>query len=1027
MKRYFIYIIMVVAALFVGCTTADIDDKTPSMEDGGQIEVSFSMNGAEIDKLDLLPVSHEVVVDVKLNVEGIYWTPVADKAWCQIVEEEHRGSGSFTIVVDSNNSFDARETAHITFKAGEYEMAKLVVNHQGNVFLFDQSYSVSLKEASSVTTIVKTIEGTVWDVENSAWISATKGASTTVDGVTSTEITVSWLENDDESRFGELHLVTPTDGDSDGVFSVWQYGTELQYDADGNILLEAQDAEALEVRAPVSTVKEVKTPSWVSVEKRANSDRTESYLLSFAGNPSDARIIRSTDVSLSMLSGSADVALPVIKQMYYDVDGIMTGEGFKTFSKTWNADGDVSQWFVDGVPTVLGDIDMTEVQGWEAIGTEARPFSLKFAGNNKAIKGLKAKQPIFGVCDGAEIENLTLEATCEFLELDDFTGSSYCLAALAGDIRSTVVSNCTNNASVQLEGSSDEVGCKIYVAGLIGKSDAESTVQLCVNNGKVAIATGVSLAAEGESYVGGIVGYNGGGLYNGFNNAEVINGASSASGWIGGIAGKSVTTIQDNSNAGVVTYKSPKATNGYVGGIVGETVGATVKNINEGNINVESPVTTLIAGGVAGRVGEEVTSLSGNGNRLSSTITVSKKPTTLYVGGHYGVLDVAYSEEGNDSSDFDGNITIVDAVVTPHIYVGGVIGYSNAAVSLKNIKHTGKILFDFKAAGVTTSKNTTSELCAAGVIGKIVDAALSIETATIDGSVMFEVNQLPAQITVASLAGAVGRVNGDVTLKDITNNATVNWDNNVAASNNGFKYCMAGIIALVESGTAVIDNCHNTAVIHNFAYNNNGYLISGGKPSATGGIVGSTGLEEVFDGTIKMFGCTSSGQLTTYRGLVGGIAGYVKNATIEECKFTANIPWKKSNWINPYYAGIAAAADNSTIKGCVVKGSMEGASAGSNVFHGAGVAGYITSTTIEDCSSFCNIAGTLLTSKAEHLGGVVGRADAQSVIKNTKFGGTVGGVEISANNYDRYIQGVSSDTNTPSEATVENCSYWDGK
>ena len=72
MKRYFIYIIMVVAALFVGCTTADIDDKTPSMEDVGQIEVSFSMNGAEIDKLDLLPVSHEVVVDVKLNVEGIY-------------------------------------------------------------------------------------------------------------------------------------------------------------------------------------------------------------------------------------------------------------------------------------------------------------------------------------------------------------------------------------------------------------------------------------------------------------------------------------------------------------------------------------------------------------------------------------------------------------------------------------------------------------------------------------------------------------------------------------------------------------------------------------------------------------------------------------------------------------------------------------------------------------------------------------------------------------------------------------------
>ena len=1025
MKRYFIYIIMVVAALFVGCTNANLDDKTPEMEDVGQIEVSFSVDGAEVNRLDLLPISHEVVVDVKLNVEGVYWTPVADKAWCQIVEEEHRGSGSFTILIEPNNSFDARETANIAFKAGEYEIAKLVVNHNGNVFLFEQSYSVSLMGASSATTIVKTIEGTEWDIENSAWISATKGVSTTVDGVTSTEITVSWLENDGESRFGELHLVTPVEGDADGVFSVWQYGSELEYDADGNILLEAQDAEPLEVRAPVSTVKEVNTPSWVSVEKRVNSDRTESYLLSFAGNPSDARIIRSTDISLSMLSGTADVALPVIKQMYYDVDGIMTGEGFKAFSKTWNAGGDVSQWFVDGIPTILGDIDMTEVQGWEAIGTEERPFSLKFAGNRKTIKGLKASQPIFGVCQGAEIENLTIDATCEFLELDDFAGSNYYLAALAGDIRSTVVTSCTNNASVQLEGSSDTAE-HIYVGALAGKIDAESTIQLCVNNGKVAVATGVSLAAaEGETYVGGLVGYNGGGIYDCFNNAEVVDGASTKYNWVGSIAGKSFVALQNNSNAGVVTYKSPKCTTAYVGGIVGQTVGATVKNVNEGNINSEAPTATLYVGGVAGHVGEEVTSLSGNGNRVSSTITVSKKPTTLYVGGHYGVLDAAYSEEGTDSSDFDGNITIVDAVETPHIYVGGVIGYSSAAVSLKNIKHTGKILFDFKAEGLSQT-NTTSELCAGGLIGKMNGAALSIETATIDGSVMFEVNQLPAKIYVASLAGAVGRVNGDVTLKDITNNATVNWDKNVAASNNAYKYCMAGIIALVESGTAVIDNCHNTAVIHNFAYNNNGYLVSGGKPSATGGIVGSTGLEEVFDGTIKIFGCTSSGQLTTYRGLVGGIAGYVKNATIEECKFTANIPWKKSNWINPYYAGIAAAADNSTIKGCVVKGSMEGASAGSNVFHGAGVAGYITSTTIEDCSSFCNIAGTLLTSKAEHLGGVVGRADAQSVIKNSKFGGTVGGVEISANNYDRYIQGVSSDTNTPSEATVENCSYWDG-
>ena len=111
---------MVVAALFVGCTP-DVTDETPQMTEIGDIEVTFSVDGSEKSHLDLASVSHNIKVDVALNNEGVYWNAVSNKEWCYIDNEiTHRGSGSFNIVINANDSFDARETATIKFVAGEY-------------------------------------------------------------------------------------------------------------------------------------------------------------------------------------------------------------------------------------------------------------------------------------------------------------------------------------------------------------------------------------------------------------------------------------------------------------------------------------------------------------------------------------------------------------------------------------------------------------------------------------------------------------------------------------------------------------------------------------------------------------------------------------------------------------------------------------------------------------------------------------------------------------------------------------------
>ena len=119
--------VMVVAALFASCTTETTD--APQMTEVGDIEVAFSVSGNEVSMLNLSPVSHRIVVDVTLNNEDIYWNVEANKEWCQILEEEHRGSGSFTMVIDANSVFDDREIAEVTFTAGEYAVRKLVVNH----------------------------------------------------------------------------------------------------------------------------------------------------------------------------------------------------------------------------------------------------------------------------------------------------------------------------------------------------------------------------------------------------------------------------------------------------------------------------------------------------------------------------------------------------------------------------------------------------------------------------------------------------------------------------------------------------------------------------------------------------------------------------------------------------------------------------------------------------------------------------------------------------------------------------------
>ena len=689
MKRYFIYIIMVVTALFVGCTTEDVNS-IPDMVEVGDIEVTFSVNGEvvsrygeemEMGTLDLSSVSHTIVVDVALNNNGVYWTPVSNKAWCQIVEETHRGSGSFTLVINANDSFDARETATIKFVAGEFEEKMLKVDHNGNVFVIEQVYAASTKAAGSVTTMVKTFDtGEAWTLECDSWITATKGNVTTnAEGETLTEVTITWEENSSSSRYGEVKFVKDGKNYADGWFNIWQFGTELTYDDEGvNILLAAEEPAPLELRVPKQTIKEIGyavdnnivMPSWVTYTTQENSDNTVSYMLQFADNPSDAELIRETKLVLSMLSGSHNVNLPHINQRYYAKpnQGLITGPGLALFAKRWNEGGvaAVSQWCVNGVPTITSDIDLIDIE-WVSIGTEEYPFNVEFNGNGKKLMNFTSSQPLFGKCKDATIKNIVFDETSKIKVGGDYEEICY-LAPLAATLENSTVENCTNNATVSFEAKSKSSVCSSYVAGLVGKIDATSKVSLCTNIGTVSVVnSSTTTSSDGNFYVGGLVAYNEGIVEDGFNNGSIEGSAQVTKTYIGGIAGytESGAIIRNNLNAGAVKYGAARGSNvslhGYVGGIVGIANGEISGNTNEGDITSTSTVQELYLGGVTGYILDPAIKIENNVQANASDLEVKGKGVYAYVGGLAGYVDEETSvsfDFSKDSGTFAGSIDV---------------------------------------------------------------------------------------------------------------------------------------------------------------------------------------------------------------------------------------------------------------------------------------------------------------------------------------------------------------------------------
>ena len=200
-----------------------------------------------------------------------------------------------------------------------------------------------------------------------------------------------------------------------------------------------------------------------------------------------------------------------------------------------------------------------------------------------------------------------------------------------------------------------------YVGGVVGYNGAGyngveysgGTVTGCYNEGNI----------TGKRNVGGVVGYNGGTVTDCYNTGDVTGKY-----YAGGVFGENGGTVTDCYNTGNVTGKED------VGGVAGINTGTVTNCYNNGSVTGGNPV-----GGVVGENHGTVTDCYNTGS-------VTGKEDVGGVVGHCWKYDVTVTNCYNTGS------------VTGEEVVGGVVGSSSCTV--KNCYNTGSVTGENYVGGV---------------------------------------------------------------------------------------------------------------------------------------------------------------------------------------------------------------------------------------------------------------------------------------------------------------------------------------
>lgn len=332
--------------------------------------------------------------------------------------------------------------------------------------------------------------------------------------------------------------------------------------------------------------------------------------------------------------------------------------------------------------------------------------------------------------------------------------------------------------------------------------------------------------------------------------------------------------------------------------------GATLRNcINYGNIvdaSTNSSDKALNLGGI-------VSCLDGAGGTIENCINygnvTSRAANVIYVGGVIGSIQTNNSTikgcKNFGRVAYEGNLTI------NHTGLGGVCGYANKVLTIKDCTNDGTVEF---IAGGTLLKR----MYAAGILGWSDSNAVTIDGCINNGDVVIDPNgnNLAQNIYTGGITGYIKVANATVQNCESHGNFTAKAGNIKDILNYG------GIVGRNDTAKGYIKNCKTSGTITNNAVNNTGKTDTSGSLDF-GGILGRTHQ------ATEVSGCTSSCVITNNgkgnnQVCIGGIIGYGQGAqTTIDCSFTGTITANEAEGGKAgAYGGFFGRKGGSTLSSC---------------------------------------------------------------------------------------------------------------
>ncbi|MBO4476526.1 MAG: BACON domain-containing protein [Bacteroidales bacterium] len=943
----FISIALSAVVLLAACEKAvESEREKLDSRESSVLDVQYALDGQVTKSLSLPHQYARPVIQVTMNSEGLKWNMESDRDWCKVVQEPHQGSGSFTLEVEANESFEAREPATLTFKAGDFRGFRLQVDQNASSFIISQPFFIADATGGTFAVEVTAPESAGWKAEAAdGWLSVSeKSTSGAVGGQVTKTLQIQAQGADNDSRLGSVKLSA---GAEEDLIYIWQFGRELDW-KDGRIFFAKDKAASLSMIAPGNLIKEFNLPDYATCSEEAVDGQLNKYVITLDNFLSDASSIREVALSVTLNNNSATVvSLPPVAQDYTPAGALLSAEGLKAFAQKVAEGASTADWEnAEGWVTLMQDIDMSGVKDWPGIGTRSHPFAGKFDGKGFAVKKLSASShSIFNICKGAGesdpaiIKDFKIDNSCSFYSNQDGWNGEVCFAALVAEASNTRIENCVNSGSVDLAGQSDD-DSPAYLGGILGKGGSGVTLRNC----RTSDCT-VSLGAYSEiAYLGGIAGV-----------APVIRGCSMSAAlihegqfthmYMGGITGLigADETLSGNSFSGRLSLKG-NSRNNYMGGLYG-----AVKNGVTRSFDASSDMST-----VAGEI------------QINSYLP------------------------GTDT----------------RIYAGGFLGYAAPGATLSFTGYEIQTRFVIE----NSVNRSAGYCCGGGVLGGCNpdDAAGSLTFTNISsqGSISINFGSGSRTGVVHSLYGGVaGFINGAATFTGCVNKGDIGVkagsQGTEGASFNGSLAGVGGMVGVAEGGNISFKSCTNQALVTALFYVNNvpvSTSLSNWVGEAAGGMIGLFNLKSSASARMTVEECNNLGTINAYRGFAGGIAGFCQNASMSQCTNISAVSTTSNGYIQ---GGIAGCVIGSSFSNCTAKtGVRAGAGGNANDYgcNAGGILGRVEGnavTTVTACSYYGTIDAVLATGKPRYGGGLAGYATAEnSSFSNCRFGGEVNGADV---------------------------------